>query len=452
VRRPRTGVVAVAVLAAVLAIAVAVGDRDAGPAPSIAAAGAPTVTGDEARSAAWFCAAGTSDPEGRATETVLVTNLGDDELPAVVTVLPGGDAAPVAREVTVEARSTLAVPVAEILATPEPGVIVEVFGGEALVEHQLANGDDVAVGPCASDAGTEWYFAAGTTSRGAQQFLALVNPFDEDASVDVSFVTDTGLAEPERLQGLTVPRRSRVSVPIHDELRRRTLVATSVRARTGRIVAEQTLILDGSDSVGGRSGIAVSLGASAPDNEWHFPWAGAPGNTGQGIALANFGTTSGEVTMSITLEGNATLAEQTVAVPPRTVVLVDLAGRVPEDLGASVSIGTTRDLAVVAEQLAAGDDGIATALGGSHPVSRWAFANRGRSVALFNPGTDDVEVALLGADGEERERVVVAAGRRLQVGTGGLGIDGDAPLVLDASGPVIAVRIGNVTVSPGVRW
>ena len=445
-KRARAGVVTLVVIAVVLVAAIAFGGRDPEATPSIAPAGNPTVSEVDARSAAWFCAAGTSDPEGRARETVLVTNLGDDELAATITVLPGGENEPVGREITVAAHSTLAVPVAEVLATPEPGVVVEAFGGQVLVEHQVANGDDVAVGPCATDAATEWYFAAGTTSSRAQQVLALFNPFDEDATVDISFVTDTGPSEPERLQGLTVPRRSRVSVPVHEEVRRQALVATSVQARTGRIVSEQMLIPDGSES----EGIAVSLGASAPATEWHFPWTGVPGNSGQSVAVANFGRTSGEVTMLITLEGNATLAEQSVAVPPRTVVLVDLAGRVPDDVGASLSIGTTRELSVVAEQLAVGDGGIGTALGGFRPETRWAFSTRGRSLALFNPGADDVEVRLLRADGEERSRVEVAAGRRLQVGTGGLGIAADEPLVVEASGPLIAMRLGTVTVSPGV--
>ena len=66
---------------------------------------------------------------------------------------------------------------------------------------------------------TDWYFADGTTVRGTQQYLALFNPFGDDAIVDVTFLTDTGVQEPDALQGVVVPRRSRVSIPVHDGAR-----------------------------------------------------------------------------------------------------------------------------------------------------------------------------------------------------------------------------------------
>lgn len=451
-RRPAAsaGAVGLLLLAAVLVLAIALGDRDTPLAESASSPGGPSVTPDDARSTAWFCAEGTSNADGRAAETVLITNLATDEVAAEVTVFPGGEEEPATLDLTVDGRSTLAVPVADVLATPEPGVMVEVFGGDVLVEHQVRSGDDVAVGPCASEPGTEWYFASGTTSRGAEQYLALFNPFGEDATVDIAFVTDTGFSEPERLQGLTVPRWSRVSVPVHDEVRRRALVGTAVSVRSGRVVAEQSLLLDGSDDAGGRQGIAVSLGASAPARDWHFPWAGVPGEEGQGIAVANFDTTSGEVTVAVTLEGNATLPDQTVPVPPRTVVVIDLAGRVPGEGDASLSVHATGDVDVVAEQLVVGNDGIATMLGATRAAERWAFSTRGRAVALVNPGADDLAVVLRGADGTELTRGDVAAGQRLQIEASDLEVPASEPVLVDANGPVVAVRIGTLTVSPGV--
>ena len=94
---------------------------------------------------------------------------------------------------------------------------------------------------------TDWYFAGGTTVRGTQQFLALFDPFGDDAIVDVSFVTDTGVLEPAQVQGLVVARRSRLSVPVHDLVPRQGLVAVHVHARTGRIVAERSMAFDGTE-------------------------------------------------------------------------------------------------------------------------------------------------------------------------------------------------------------
>ena len=67
---------------------------------------------------------------------------------------------------------------------------------------------------------TDWYFAAGTTVKGAQQYLVLFNPFGDDAIVDVSFLTDAGVQEPDDLQALVVPRRSRVTIPVQDAVPR----------------------------------------------------------------------------------------------------------------------------------------------------------------------------------------------------------------------------------------
>ena len=71
--------------------------------------------------------------------------------------------------------------------------------------------------------------AAGTTVRAAQHYLALFNPFGDDAILDIAFLTDTGVQQIDRLQGFVVPRRSRVTVPVHQLLERQNLVAVEIR-------------------------------------------------------------------------------------------------------------------------------------------------------------------------------------------------------------------------------
>ena len=87
-------------------------------------------------------------------------------------------------------------------------------GGVARARH----GDDFAIEPCSRSAGPDWYFAAGTTVEGSEQYLVLFNPFGDDAIVDVSFLTDTGVQEPDGLQALVVPRRSRITIPVQDSV------------------------------------------------------------------------------------------------------------------------------------------------------------------------------------------------------------------------------------------
>ena len=65
---------------------------------------------------------------------------------------------------------------------------------EALKRAVEIDGEnDLAVGPCARQAGRDWYFAAGTTERGAEDNAALFNPFPDDAKVRVAKSAIAGL-------------------------------------------------------------------------------------------------------------------------------------------------------------------------------------------------------------------------------------------------------------------
>ena len=286
----------------------------------------PTVPRADALSTAWYCAEGTSSANGRADETVVIGNLSTATIGATVTVMPGGTQAPVTRRVRVGGFGQARVHVADVLATPEPGVIVEVFGGPAVVEHEVTGNGDVAVGPCARDTAPDWYFAAGTTARDAQQFLALFNPYGDDAIVDVTFLTDAGVQAPEVFQGFVVPRRSRVSLPIADEVRRQDHVAAFVHARTGRVVAERSQLFDGS---AGRFGIEVSLGATAPARHWTLPFGDAQAGTQQSVAIANFSLLPSDVEVDVLVEGTAAATPQNVQVGGRSVTFVDVGGKAP---------------------------------------------------------------------------------------------------------------------------
>ena len=261
----------------------------------------------------------------------MVASVADEPIAATVTVMPGGDASPASRTFRLQPRTEERVRVADVLATPEPGVVVEVVGGQAVVAHEVTAGSDVASEPCARRAADDWYFAAGTTVRGAQQFLALFNPFGDDAIVDVSFLTETGVQEPDALQARGVPRRSRVGIPIHDFVPRQQLVGIEVRARSGRVVAERSQIFDGTTPDGGpaRSGIALSLGAAAPRREWSLPYGTTEESGGAFVGVANFGSTASNVEVEVVLEGEQSLSPLSLPVPARGVVAVDVSERVP---------------------------------------------------------------------------------------------------------------------------
>ena len=310
---PRTGrdlrrLLVLLVVGGCIAVAAAFGVRNTGASPATSTASAvadavPTVAGADTVSTTWYCAEGTGAPGGRADETILIANEGDAEARAVVTVMPGGQVRPESRRVTVPRGAQVRVSVSSVLQAPEqpgdaglvvgPGVVVEVFGGRSVVEHEIEGENDLAVGPCARQAGTDWYFAGGTTERGAEENAALFNPFPDDAIVDVTFATDAGFIAPADLQSVAVPRRSRITVPIGNFVLRQAQVALHVHVRTGRIVAERSMTFTAENET--RRGLTLSLGAPRPESSWSLPGVVPEDGALHSVLVANFDPAATEV-------------------------------------------------------------------------------------------------------------------------------------------------------------
>ena len=125
------------VLAAVLAAAIVVNNTDSTkPATAKIAAppdAGPVVPAADALSTSWYCAEGTSTPDGRADETVVVASVADDALDATVTVVQGSTVPPVSRTYHLRAREQRRIHLSDLVQAAEPGVIVEVVGGAAVV-------------------------------------------------------------------------------------------------------------------------------------------------------------------------------------------------------------------------------------------------------------------------------------------------------------------------------
>ena len=158
-RKVRRGPILLVVLAAVVAAVVvqqgaSSSDSTAGVATAspLARTGV-SVPSPDVASSAWYCAEGTSTPDGRADETVIVASVAPSTVDATITVMPGGDGAPASRQLRLAPGEETRVKVADILATPEPGVVVETTGGPAAVSHQLQHDGDFAVEPCTRAAG-----------------------------------------------------------------------------------------------------------------------------------------------------------------------------------------------------------------------------------------------------------------------------------------------------------
>ncbi len=462
-RKVRRGPILLVVLAAVVAAVVVQQSASSSESTGVAAASPLARTGvsvpsPDVASSAWYCAEGTSTPDGRADETVIVASVAPSTVDATITVMPGGDGAPKSRHLRLAPGEETRVKVADILATPEPGVVVETTGGPAAVSHQLQHDGDFAVEPCTRAAGPEWYFASGTTVPGAEHDLALFNPFGDDAIVDVTFLTDTGVQQPDDLQAVVVPRRSRITIPVQNEVLRQERVAAQVHARVGRVVAEQSQIFDGTvpDQGPTREGIAVSLGAQSPAGTWWF----ADGTTDNGgtasLSLANFGDHDARVQVHVVLASDQTLDPQSITVPARGVIAMEPTTRVPIGTDYAITV-TTQPIdgvrsPIVAEVLASwapssSTTGVASTLGSSVAARRWVVpqpdVDADAFLTVFDPGPDPVTAALLPASSIDR-RVGPTSEPELAVGPGQakiqqvtLGRGTDSAWVITAAHPVV---------------
>ncbi len=459
----------VVTLAALVVAAVVAGDAERPPPPvPLSAKDAFSMPPAGARSSVWYCPGGPESEEVGVKEVVTATNLTEDDAVVAVTLVPGGAAT--SEEVTIPAGGSVNLVPADMSDAPHSAVIVEPFGSEVVVEQTLIVDGDVEVGPCATHPSERWYFANGTTVRGAEQWLVLVNPFGDDAIVDVSFFTDEGPKAPLDLSGFEVPRRSRVAVKVHESVRRQEFVATYVEARVGRVIAQQSEIYL-PDS--GRRGVAASLGAVAPSEEWWFADGSRIRDQERSIGIANPGDFDTEVDIQVIADGDAVIEPVTVSVPRESAVEVvlgacgesDVSGcvRVPVGLAYSVLVSSATDVpffAQSAESWTGESDpsGVTALIGAREPAERWAFARSSvqnadsASLSVQNPGGDPVSVdlTLVVPDGpvepSEVQGVEIAPGERLVVDLLDL-LDaaapdgGDAGVIVTASAPVVAERL-----------
>jgi hypothetical protein len=177
-------------------------------------------TAAEAEGSVWFCPGGTAVPDGVADLTVVVAN--PTTRPATVTfdlVAEDGTRAAATRRLAPGGRVDLTV--REVLEKLRVGAVVRADVGGVVAEQVVDGGRGRATTPCAAQASDQWYFADGSTLRGARTQLWLLNPYPEPALVDLSFLSEIGPSRPRAFQGLPVAPRGLRVVEVGGEVRRR---------------------------------------------------------------------------------------------------------------------------------------------------------------------------------------------------------------------------------------
>ena len=441
---------------------------DGGPA---AADLAPVAPAPASLGSTWFCAGGTAREGGSADHVVVVVNLGDAPVTGTLTVFAGGisghpeatNAEPVDQPIEVPARGRFAVRLADVLESQFAAALVELAGGEVVVEHVVRGAEDVDAAACATAPSPTWHVAAGTTTRDAHDRLALFNPFPDDAVVDVTFTTAEGVREPDEFRGFLVPARRVVVVDVGSAVQRHPQVSLTVQARSGRLVVDRIQSFDGS---GGVEGLGLTPGAPAAAPVWHFPDGFKTEGLVEVVTVYNPSDRPAEVDVEVVVDPSPDPAIVTVvepfqvSIPPRRFAQIDLSAdaRVPAELGHSVVVRSQNGVGVVAERQIRSNDpaprvGFASTLGSPVAADRWLAAVGGTGegnsefLVVLNPSLDSIVRVSVASPApsqllhiQDLQDLEIQPGGRLRIDLGAHVNRQALPTIVTATRPVVVER------------
>jgi Family of unknown function (DUF5719) len=443
----------------------------------------PVATTDDARSSTWFCVGATDNKpsivvlanptgqvrtgsirilsaQGTLSTTPLTLNAGErTEVTLPVPPAPPGPSATTSDSAAGEKTEANAVVEAqkELGSESERGVaaVVEFDGGGVVADHRV--GDSVA--PCSAAAAPTWYLPDGATTRDATTSITLVNPFADDAIVDVFVATNTASARPSALQGVFVPAGTVRTVDLERFVRRRSYLSATVTTRTGRIVTEGFLRFDGSGTARGSTIVSAS---PSRGSAWYFP----SGKASSVLRERYFLTNPGDTDLTVELAFLAADREEPfeLDIPARSILEFDTSteDRVPTGVDYSVVVASTNNRSfLVSRRLQAKSkfrSGLASTLGARVQSNRWTVADASSNaqiddrIAVVNPTEDStlVSVFQIGAPNssegdwiplEGAQDIAMAGGSRFDVRIGDfVAVTGGTFAILSDGAPVIVDR------------
>jgi hypothetical protein len=251
--------------------------------PTFAALGAPTMPFVPSASfinSTWFCG-GVPNVDGASGGFVTVANPTDAPLEGHITVYSDTPDTPVGEQAfQVGARATSTIQLAKVQPTGTYlSAMVEIAGGGGFVEQQANTDTGNAVSPCSNSTSTNWYFADNYTLNGSKEDLVVTNPFPDDAILNFTFASNDGTRKPQNLQGYPVPGNSIVVVSEANMPKDEAVLAVTISASRGRVVAARAQTY-----LGERSGYSNTLGSPAPSAEWWF----ADGESGPDVTFERY--------------------------------------------------------------------------------------------------------------------------------------------------------------------
>ena len=221
-------------------------------------------------SGAWFCPHGGGD--GWRAWIVLANPTGADAEIVVTTYSEGAPPAETRTSLLPGTESFVEVPAVRMAS----GSVVEFFGSAASAGMVVARPEGgEAAEPCSPRAGKRWFLAEGTSERGQQAWLVVLNPYAVDATFEVILTGKEPVAQAGALRGILLPARQAAAVDLNRFALGKKALAATVLASAGKVVVAGMGL--------GESGIRSVLGAAAPARFWFLPGAADDGPSALGI-------------------------------------------------------------------------------------------------------------------------------------------------------------------------
>jgi hypothetical protein len=294
-----------------------------------------------------------------------------------------------------------------------------------------------------------------------------VNPFPEDAVVDIVSVADGEEVRSPDFQQVPVPAKSRRSIPLHERILRKDRVATTVVATRGRVAAaESTFLLEEP------FGASLMIGATAPAPNWFFGEGYAGSGVTQTINVFNPGDQEASVGVDLLVEAGPPPTAKVVKVPGHGRSDLVLGVDLPEATPYSVRVSASAPVVVSRSQIFAAPNplrGFLFTLGTVAPARAWVLPEGSADppfdayVSIANPGSSVATVQLGVLTGgavtvpANLRALDIAAGRRTSVHVPiylsgsdlALAVTSDEPVVVETSLYMTAPRYGS-TAGPAI--
>jgi hypothetical protein len=264
------------------------------------------------------------------------------------------------------------------------------------------------------------------------------------------------------LQGVDVPGRSRVVIPIHDHAVRQEHVAVEVHANVGQVVAAQTLDF-GRDS--GRRGVATAFGALAPSSRWWFPDGQTVADAQQWVAVTDLGQVDAHVVVQAGIR-TGIVQPVVLTVASGTVSWVQIGGcrrttknclAVPAASDFDLTVQADGNAPIVAQTLSRFGApktavGATTSMGSTSAARVWVIPRtrardeQSTSISLVNTRVAEahVDVQVVYDGGVDRpeslQNLAIRSNSRVQLPSGldGISRHGDAAIVITSDEPIYA--------------